>query len=360
MLSKSFKQLELNVYWRSGIALALSILLHLLFIGGAEWHMPLPADEPVLISAELVKPPSVTPPALTPETVAKPLPKPRIKPRKAIDHPQPVQPQPVQPETTLAVPEVEPKVEAVHALTNTETQPDSAADNQAPADGADDQSALVDTPNYISMDYDVSRGGDVSSIGTTHVSYIAKEDGSYQLRSETAAKGLVSLFFSSKLVQVSSGQVTEKGLQPLSFSYEFGNNPDKYQHADFDWSAGQLTMHTGKGDKTVALPPGTQDLLSFMYQYMFEPPLVKVRLAVTNGKKLSQYTYSFEGESTLSTKIGDMRTLHIAKSSGEGEEKTELWLAPDYHYLPVKIRKTEKDGKLYEQIVTRLSTENRQ
>jgi len=93
---------------------------------------------------------------------------------------------------------------------------------------------------------------------------------------------------------------------------------------------------------------------------MFEPPLVKVRLAVTNGKKLSQYTYSFEGESTLSTKIGDMRTLHIAKSSGEGEEKTELWLAPDYHYLPVKIRKTEKDGKLYEQIVTRLSTENRQ
>lgn len=362
MLSKSFKQLELNVYWRSGIALTLSVMLHFLFIGGVEWYMPVPADEPVLISAELVKLPSVTPPPVTPKMVAKPLPaKPRIKPRKAIDQPQPVESQPMQPETTLTVPDVEPVAEAVHEhgpVTDTETQLDTAADNQAPTDGAEDQSASVDmlpAPNYVSIDYDVSRGGDSSSIGTTHVSYIAKADGSYQLRSETAAKGLASLFFSSKLVQVSSGRVTEKGLQPLNFSYEFGNNPDKYQHADFDWSAGQLTMHTGKGDKTVALPPGTQDLLSFMYQYMFVAPLENLQLTVTNGKKLSQYIYSFEGEDTLYTEIGEVRTVHIVKSSGEGEEKTELWLAPDHYYLPIKISKREKDGKQYEQIVTRIS-----
>jgi hypothetical protein len=357
MLSKSFKQIELNVYWRSGIALTLSIMLHLLFIGGAEWPMPLPVDEPVLISAELVQSPP-----LTPNAVAKPPPaRPRIKPRQAIDHPQPIQPQSVQPETTPAVPDAEPVAEPTHEhgpVTDTETQPDTTADNQAAPDGAEDQSASVDmlpAPNYVSIDYDVSRGGDNSSIGTTHVSYIAKGDGSYQLRSETAAKGLASLFFPSKLVQISSGRVTEKGLQPLSFSYEFGNNPDKYQHADFDWSAGQLTMHTSKGDKAVALPPGTQDLLSFMYQYMFFAPLENLQLTVTNGKKLSQYTFSFEGEDTLYTEIGEVRTVHIVKSSGEGEEKTELWLAPDHHYLPIKISKREKDGKQYEQIVTRIS-----
>ncbi|MGZ8253134.1 MAG: DUF3108 domain-containing protein [Methylophilaceae bacterium] len=364
MLSKSFKQIELNVYWRSGIALTLSIMLHLFFIGGAEWQMPLPVDEPVLISAELVKLPSVTPPPLTPEAVAKPLPaKPRIKPRQAIDHPQPIQPQSVQPETTPAVPDAEPVAEPTHEhgpVTDTETQPDTTADNQAAPDGAEDQSASVDmlpAPNYVSIDYDVSRGGDNSSIGTTHVSYIAKGDGSYQLRSETAAKGLASLFFTSKLTQTSIGMVTKHGLQPVHFAYEFGSNAEKYQYADFDWEAGRLTMHTSKGDKTVFLPAGTQDLLSFMYQYMFTPPLQQMVLSVTNGKKLSQYGYSFEGETTLSTKLGNLQTVHIAKSSGEGEEKTELWLALDYHYLPVKIRKTEKDGKLYEQIVTRLSTE---
>jgi hypothetical protein len=90
---------------------------------------------------------------------------------------------------------------------------------------------------------------------------------------------------------------------------------------------------------------------------MFVPPLTQMEVSMTNGKKLSHYVYTFEGEESVNTKLGDLRSLHIAKSKGESEEKTELWLAIDYHYLPIKIRMTEKGGKLYEQTVTRLSTE---
>lgn len=285
--------------------------------------------------------------------------KPVQKPRKIKPAPEPV----LVPEPSAAqeLQPVEPVSE--HAQITDQTQPEgsseAAQNQQAPLIDDTDEPGIEmpPAPQYVAMDYDVSRGGDSSSIGITRVSYESREDGSYKLHSETEAKGLASLFFTSKLIQTSTGIVTKHGLQPVHFAYEFGSNADKYQQADFDWQAGRLTMHTSKGDKTVLLPAGTQDLLSFMYQYMFIPPLQQMVVSVTNGKKLSQYGYSFEGETTLTTKLGNLQTVHIAKSSGEGEEKTELWLATEYHYLPVKISKREKDGKLYEQIVTRISVE---
>jgi hypothetical protein len=76
---------------------------------------------------------------------------------------------------------------------------------------------------------------------------------------------------------------------------------------------------------------------------------------MTNGKRLRTYAYSFEGEETITTKLGELKTIHLLKGSGD-EEKTEIWLATDYQYLPVKIRKTEKDGTVIEQVVTNILT----
>ena len=71
----------------------------------------------------------------------------------------------------------------------------------------------------------------------------------------------------------------------------------------------------------------------------------------------SVYAYAFVGEETLKTGLGDIRTFHIGKSGNDGEEKTELWLAPDYHFLPVVIRQTDKDGTVNEQVVNHIKAE---
>jgi len=360
MLSNSFRHFQshrwqLKNYWRAGVALALSLLLHALVLSELDWHWPVFTQEPSLLQAELVTPPSPQPKS---EKHAKPLQpeKPAQTARTVNPDPPPLVTAPSEP-----APEAQPQQEAVteHAPITDESPEDTGSQQPIVAEDAAAEPAMEapSAPHFVSMDYDLSRGGDSGSIGITRVSYEEKEDGSYRLRSVTEAKGLASLFFTSKLIQTSNGMVTKHGLQPVHFAYEFGSNTEKYQYADFDWQAGRLTMHTSKGDKTVLLPTGTQDLLSFMYQYMFTPPLQQMVLSVTNGKKLSQYGYSFEGEATLSTKLGNLQTVHIVKSSGEGEEKTELWLATEYHYLPVKISKREKDGKQYEQIVTRISVE---
>lgn len=356
-MSKPYPPFKFSNYWRVGIALAVSVLLHFVVFSGVDWHWPQSEAEESVIETRLVSLPAPRPPPR-----AKPATK--IADNKLVDKTPsvkkaaPLEPPPVAPETTAdAPPAPVPAASDEMASAEPDAATDSSPNAQSPeATVASEPPAdMPKAPSHVDMDYELSRGSG-GKIGNVHVVYSKEQDGSYQLRSESKAQGVAALFVSGALVQTSTGVVNEGGLQPAHFAYEFGTSSDKRQYADFDWVGKQLTMRTAKGDKTEALPAGTQDQLSFMYQYMFVPPLVHMQLAVTNGKKLSHYSYTFEGEETVSTKLGELHTLHIAKS-GAGEEKTELWLATDYHYLPIKIRKTEKDGKLYEQIVTRLSTE---
>jgi hypothetical protein len=209
-------------------------------------------------------------------------------------------------------------------------------------------------PHQVEIDYQIWRKGSVA--GLERHRYKVDEDGRYTLQSTAEPKGLLALALSD-LVQKSEGVVTERGLRPTSFLYQYGRNADKAQKAIFDWQTSKLTLETGTRRQTVELPDGAQDLMSFMYQFMFAPPLQEMQLTITNGKRLKTYAYGFDGEETVETRMGQIRSLHIGRSSDDGEEKTELWLATDYHYLPVKIRKTEKDGTVLERIATRLQTE---
>jgi hypothetical protein len=152
--------------------------------------------------------------------------------------------------------------------------------------------------------------------------------------------------------------VNETGLQPDFFSYQYGNDASKEQTARFSWKQGVLHLRSEKVSKTEPLNSGTQDLLSFMYQFMFSPPLDNTQVIVTNGKNLRTYAYQFVGETTITTGMGNINTIHLIKTD-DNQEKTELWLATDYQYLPVKIRKTEKNGEVIEQMITKMSSISR-
>ncbi len=206
----------------------------------------------------------------------------------------------------------------------------------------------------VEAEFEVKRGSDAAAAGTSRISFYVDKQKHYTIQSQTEAKGLVSLFFST-LQQKSEGSVTDIGLRPDFYSYQYGNNSKKLQTARFDWDNKLLTMRSAKGEKTMPLTSGTQDFLSFMYQFMFVPPLNNLQIIMTNGKKLGTYQYTFEGEEVITSKFGELNTIHLAKASDD-EEKTELWLATDYQYLPVKVRKTEKDGTVIEQVISKLST----
>jgi hypothetical protein len=345
-----------SAFWRAAIALTLSLIIHLIILGGLDLHMPSLDRSVSTIDMRLVQP-SAKP---TPDNVAVPV--------KQVRKPRPKPAPPPPPENPPAAPEVQPANPDAQPVAPNVAAGDQAQDNQtaasdsaesATAENAENQPAglILNKSAYIEMDFDLRRNADGGTVGTAHISYKQRPDGTYTLSNVAEAKGLMSLFLSGQLVQTSAGKVTTSGLQPAQYVYQFGDKADKTQRATFDWQAGKVTLENSKRAVSVALPDGTQDLLSFMFQFMFEPPLDEMQLWITNGKKLRSYAYSFEGEDQLLTKIGNLRTMHIGRSTGDGDEKTELWLAVDFHYLPVKIRQTEKDGSVIEQIVTSLSTD---
>lgn len=209
--------------------------------------------------------------------------------------------------------------------------------------------------SHVETEFEVMRGVNTSAAGVTKIVFNIDKNEHYSIISTTEAKGLVSVFFGS-LTQKSEGTVTENGLKPDFYSYQYGNDAKKSQTANFDWDDNVVHMHSSKGDTTANLVAGTQDFLSFMYQFMFVPPLDSMQITMTNGKRLRTYSYSFEGEETIITKLGELKTIHLLKGSSD-EDKTEIWLATDYQYLPVKIRKTEKDGTVIEQIAANIRTE---
>lgn len=219
---------------------------------------------------------------------------------------------------------------------------------------ASEEEQKISAYNYVETEFEVMRGINTSAAGITTVIFKIDVDGHYSIISNTQAKGLASIFFGN-LTQKSEGAVTSNGLKPYSYSYQYGDDAKKSQTANFNWSDNILSMHSSRGDSTANLLAGTQDFLSFMYQFMFTPPLDNMQITMTNGKRLRTYAYSFEGEETITTKMGELNTVHLLKSSGD-EEKTEIWLASDYQYLPVRIRKTEKNGTVIEQIATSMQT----
>ena len=323
-------------------ALAISLLLHFLLVAGSESWLPswLPDDEPLQVT--LVSPP---PP------IAKPI-APKYKPvRIAEQAPKPVQQSPAEPEPK-AQPETLPPVpttaetpqDTIPApVAMQEQSPPPVAAPEPPVESAEvNEPPPPPTPKHIEIEFLVDYDG---ASAVEHQNYQVFDDGRYVLSSIVEAKGLLSLALSD-LNQKSTGYVTAQGLRPETFTYQYGKNSKKAQKASFDWSAKTLVMEVGDSKQSLALEDGTQDLLSFLYQFMFTPPLNQIQLVITNGKQVKNYHYLFEGEEEIKTRLGTLRTVHISKSSGKGDEKTEIWLAESYHYLPVMIRKTNSDGKV--------------
>ena len=357
------KRIYRPLFW----ALLVSLLVHLALIARVSWfEWARPVDVPLMVELTPMLPakpplqktamPAPSKPAPDkPAPIAKtkpPEPPPPSEPLLPLEPPvsdvQPVElPPPVQDVPVAVVPLLEREVPAPVAMVpvgeeNTDLSPPPEEETRPPP------------PSHVQIDYQILRKGGV--VGVERHRYLAGEDGRYSLTSIAEPKGLLALALSD-LTQTSEGTVTAQGLKPATFIYRYGKNPDKAQRATFEWEAGKLLMETGSRRQEVPLTDGVQDLMSFMYQFMFVPPLQEMQLAITNGKRLKTYAYGFDGEETLHTPFGEVRCLHIGRSSGDGEEKTDLWLAADYHYLPVKISKTEKDGTVLERIATRLQVE---
>jgi hypothetical protein len=175
----------------------------------------------------------------------------------------------------------------------------------------------------------------------------------YKIKSVTEGIGVYALF--GKRILKSEGLVTAEGLQSAHFESHQVDNPKKLILADFDWDKLQLTMKSKGNEVTEPLPKGTQDLVSYPYQWMHISPLTDERvLPVTTGKKIKTYRYNLiNRDDVVETPAGQFKVVELTNGSKvEPADERHFWLAVDHHYLPVRILMQDDKGAVIEQILT--------
>jgi hypothetical protein len=231
-----------------------------------------------------------------------------------------------------------------------------AAISSEPAAGADEPSVAGEArlPGRIVIDFTLIRGEQGLVVGRMRHEWQVTDD-QYTLTSTAEATGVFSLFLPGVLLQVSRGLITREGLKPLSFWIQRGQRQDRTESASFDWGAGSLRFGRSGEEKTVPLPAGSQDVLSVFYQLALTAPHNGVlELPVTNGRKFDRYRYRVVGEETLDTPLGPLVTERLERIQAPGEDALTLWLARDYHWLPVRLRFVDRRGEVAEQVVNTL------
>jgi hypothetical protein len=306
--------------------LGFSLAVHLALMLGPQVSLPVNLAPAPVLEARLSPPPSAK--LITPKP-----------PRAAKPKPAPVKKPPAPVVEAAAAPEIQP-----HAAPSPAVAPEPAAPASPTVAPEPPAPALPAMPQRVTTRFTLFKGQNGLSVGRAEQVW-ALDGERYTISSVAEASGLFSLFASGKFVQESRGEITPAGLRPANYRVERGKGgAGKTDTAEFDWNAMTLTLASGGSKQTLKLPEGTQDLLSFMYQLAFAPPQSSaVKLQMTNGRKLDSYAY-WVVEEALETPMGVLNTLHLGKHREAGEKDTEVWLAADYHYLPVKISQLDKDG----------------
>jgi len=327
-------------------AVLVSLLLHAVVISGAWLRVPDEIPEPRPLEARLVStPPPPAPTAATepPKPRPKPAPPRRSAPRTpsipavAAATPLALPPEPVETGPMPAEPP-EPVPPAV------EPTPESAPEPAPPA-AATAPAPVRSLPRKGRITYVLYLGPDKFSVGKATQSWEVETD-SYILASDAETTGLVDFFRPQQLRYLSQGKLSTQGLQPEKFLItRTRRGRTEVAQARFDWNAGSLTFGNTRNTRSVALPAGSQDLMSFIYQMSLVPPQPgRFHVPVTNGSRFETYEVEVFGEEDIETPLGTLKAVPVKQARRAGAESIEIWLAAEYRYLPVKIRFLDRDG----------------
>lgn len=331
------------------IALVLSLVLHFGFLLGPSWHLPLEEAPLPVLQGRFRLPPR---PAGATEQ-APPL-KPPARPIK------PHRQAPVDDAPVAQLPSLPEPVARPTSSTPPPPEPEAPATPSSSDNATDSTVGEVPTVQPISPDalpirglmrFDVTRGQQKLQLGRATHSWV-REGNAYILSSVTETTGLAAVFKKFKLTQISTGNIGAQGLVPGRFMSRRDDDPTPVTQVDFDYPQGKVIQVLEGRQAEYPLVPGSQDLLSLIYQWVLLAPQDQTTIRVATGKSYNDYKLRLYGDEEVETKVGTLHTRHYGTLAPPGERSTEVWLALDYDLLPVRIRFNEKDGEIWEMTVT--------
>jgi len=180
------------------------------------------------------------------------------------------------------------------------------------------------------------------------VSLQISNDGAYQYRAHTLPVGVTAFFRSDEIIENSNGRISQGSIRPLSYHYQHDSSTSPRRvDLNFDWNRLRVTNTTTNSRWSMRITPDTQDKFSQQLRLMLS--LSKgnqtIEFPVADGGRTKIYRFRQSQEEWIETDAGGFLALVMVRSKDNRPSRASLWLAPELNYLPVKVERTEKDGR---------------
>lgn len=201
-----------------------------------------------------------------------------------------------------------------------------------------------------------TRVSDISLVSATTRLTWALDGSAYQARLTSSAMGITLAELTS------SGELLRFGLAPRRYTQKSGRRAQTA--ANFDPAARRVTFSARSYERPWR--EGIQDRLSFQFQLMALAQHLPARFArgsvvvfpVVSSDDVEDYRFVVIGEETQRFAEQDLATVKLdrPKEVGGATTRIEVWLAPSMNWLPVRLRFTERNNRVWENTLQRIES----
>lgn len=303
--------------------------------------------------------PAVTRGKPAPPAASGPRPVTRTATPKAMPSPPPT-PSPAAAVTAAEAPSAETPALATDASTPVDMAqapaplPELEAANATPAPPAAEPPTAASLPKAAPppsahLDYDVqgtAKGIRYQASGELHWTV---KDGRYDARME------VKMFLLGSRVQTSVGTLGPEGLRPERFADI--RRGERAAHFERDSGRIRFSSNAPKAE----LQPGAQDRLSLFLQLAAllqarpgkEGEVLSFQVAGTGGAEV--WRFEVGPEETLALPAGEIVARRVVRHPRDPHDTlVEMWFAPSLQHLPVRLRLTQANGDVADQLLRQL------
>jgi hypothetical protein len=193
--------------------------------------------------------------------------------------------------------------------------------------------------------FQVNRNG--LTLGTMDIRFTLDAKGNYLYTGHTKPGELLGLFISDEVHETSEGSYQNGRIRPNHYRYLQDNGKRKKQtELEFDWPADQVWTDSDGQRWAQSMSPDTQD--KYSQQLALRLDLAKgkrqISYPVADGGKIKNYIYHVAGESFIDLPYGRLKCLQVKRSKEHRPPDYVIWVAPELHYLPVKIERKTSSG----------------
>lgn len=146
----------------------------------------------------------------------------------------------------------------------------------------------------------------------------------------------------------------KKIIQPLHYVYKRrGLGKKRDANLSFNWQEKSVLNNVDNSRWQMNIVDQVQDKLSYQIQLAQELRAGKKKFTyqIADGGELKEYSFEVMGEELLETPLGKVNAIKVKRSRSNNKRVTYAWVAPDWHYLLVRLQQ-EEGGKAYTIYIT--------